>query len=335
MKHQLHYHSHSDESLQLLEKLIELVRLYEQAPNELSSEWTCRCIYAGRNRLYRLSNAHGSYVVKSFGRIAWLRRLYYSTTNSSKARRSFLNALELEHLEIGTPRPIGYAEEVDILGILGASYYATEYIDARVDVQPEMYGYSAPDGFYSALGDFIASLHLAGVQHIDLSPGNILYRRDSEGAYHFWLVDLNRMNFRSYALGKRDSLKGMSRLSSSASVTTFIASAYAKARGWSVQETISRANAYSDDFFATRLLKLSLRYTCRHWGFSAVHFCYLYIRYRLLRFMRAFLSPSSPRAQRLFALEQDLYSRYLAPEDIRRVLERRYGYLRTYPSNSR
>lgn len=335
MNHQLHYHSHREESLALLEELITLVRLYEETPEQMPEQWTCVCIYAGRNKLYRLSSAQGAYVVKCFGRIAWLRRLYYSMTNSSKARRSFLNALELVQLGIGTPSPLGYAEEVNSLGILDRGYYVSSHIDARVDVQSEMYGYSAPDGFYAALGSFIASMHEAGVAHIDLSPGNILYRRDAAEGYQFWLVDLNRMRFRPYALGRGESLKGMSRLSSSVSVTTLIATAYAEARGWGNEDTIREVNAYSDDFFASRMPKLSLRYARRHLGLHTGYFCYQYIKYRLLRLLRGLCASDSPRARRLFAAEQDLYARYLAPEDIRHVLERRYGYQRTYFSPQR
>lgn len=333
MTPQLYFYSHDDEGLELLERLVGLVRQYEQSPLGLPEGWWCEVIYSGRNRLYRVGGPEGEdYVVKSFGRIAWLRRLYYSITNQSKAKRSLLNALELIQLEVGTAQPLGYVEERSAMGILGDSYYVCRYIAGRVDLQPEMYGYSAPEGFYEALGGFIASLHEAGIEHIDLSPGNILYARgeEEEEPYRFYLVDLNRMHFYPYALSGRKAYRGLSKLSSSLSVSTQLAHYYALARGLERREVIRAVNEASDRFFAARHPKLSLRHARRNLGIPLLGFIRLYIHYRLVRRLRLSLGSQSPLAQRLKRWEEDCYSRYLAEEDIRRVLQRRYGYRRRF-----
>ena len=46
-----------------------------------------------------------------------------------------------------------------------------------------------------AFAAFTYGLHSKGVYHKDYSPGNILFTRDGAGKYHFYMVDINRMEF--------------------------------------------------------------------------------------------------------------------------------------------
>lgn len=46
----------------------------------------------------------------------------------------------------------------------------------------------------AALAEYCVHMHEEGVLHLDFSPGNVLWEKDSEG-YHFSIVDINRMYF--------------------------------------------------------------------------------------------------------------------------------------------
>ena len=55
---------------------------------------------------------------------------------------------------------------------------------------------SGREDILQALGVYVAELHQAGILHLDLSIGNILFEKDETGI-HFCLIDINRMKFQS------------------------------------------------------------------------------------------------------------------------------------------
>ena len=125
----LRHHSIIPEGEALLRQLLDYIRLYEEGRKQLPQEVRVTEIYRGRNVLYRLICSEGDYTIKHFGRLSPLRQLYYGWTNTSKARRSLLNAVQLCAYQIATPEPIGYVEERNSWGGLVDSYYVTRYVE--------------------------------------------------------------------------------------------------------------------------------------------------------------------------------------------------------------
>ncbi len=325
----------------LLKRILELVQDFEchqdVGAESNASRQTCAqvvVIYAGRNKLYRVTVPEGSFVVKAFGRLALMRQMYYGWLGASKAKRSHEHSERLDMLGLSSVRSLGYAEQRTRLGLLARAYYVNASIEAtEYDIHPHMRGWMAPEGFTESLAQFIARLHECGVIHRDLSPGNVLYRVQADGSYTFYLVDLNRMQFVSHPLSLAEASTNISRLTSRTSVTSQLATFYAGCRGWDITTTERAFSKATDSFWLGRLAKLSYRFEARRSGMSLFAFALIYLRYRLLRAIRR--CPLLPQAWHtyIYKVECALYHRYLSAEDIRHALARREGYGRRLTSS--
>lgn len=322
----------------LVGRLVKSVQAWEEAEASAprvrgtlkSSEGSCvSLIYSGRNRLYRVALEGSEYVVKCFGKVSLWRGIYYSYLGKTKARRSHLNALALEARVAGAaPMSYGYLEERNALGMIGRCYYVSAHVEAtELDIHPHMRGWTAPPDMLRQLGGFIARLHEAGVKHLDLSPGNILYRYDrATELYHFSLVDLNRMRFRPRALTLAQGARNVDRLPSCPSVTPRLAGYYAKARGWRASEVEGAWHKACDRFWLRRLPKLAYRWgRKRGLGASRLIFTLIYIWYQaLVRLGRLqWLGTLGIKAKRRAEV---IYQERLRGEDIRHALRRRWGH---------
>ena len=65
-------------------------------------------VHNGRNQLRRLTYQGKDYVVKAFRRPHVINQWVYGLLRPSKALRSYLNALTLQRIGVGTPQPVGY-----------------------------------------------------------------------------------------------------------------------------------------------------------------------------------------------------------------------------------
>ena len=171
-------------------------------------------IYEGRNVLKRFNIEGCELVVKSFKVPFFVNRVVYALFRKSKARRSYEYAFEILKRGSNTPEPLGYIEEYKH-GLLNHSYSVSAYSGAS-DIREYMNGQLKDKNLLTALGVFIASLHQAGIFHIDLSPGNILYYKEQE-TFRFTLVDINRMQFKKITV--RDAIRNFSRLAISRAVS--------------------------------------------------------------------------------------------------------------------
>ncbi len=149
-------------------------------------------IYRGRNCVYKISRGGQWLCVKAFRRPGALNSLIYTRFRDGKAKRSFDFSLRLLSMGIGAPDPIGYAE-VKRSGRLRESYYVSLLLDAgnlrQWEEKPDA------DALLNAFAAEMVKIHRCGVLHKDFSPGNVLYSKDAEGRYRFYLIDLNRMEF--------------------------------------------------------------------------------------------------------------------------------------------
>lgn len=163
----------------------------QRIPDSIAS--TGEVIYADRNTIYRTEIEGIDLSVKSFHIPATFNRVVYTYLRHSKAQRSFDNAMHLESLHIGTPEPIAYIEEFNG-GLLAESYYICRMFEGQNirHWETEVEDYQS---MIRAFAAFTLDLHRKGVLHKDYSPGNILFKRDSDGNYEFALIDINRMKF--------------------------------------------------------------------------------------------------------------------------------------------
>lgn len=167
-------------------------------------------IYKGRNILKVLNIGGIRMCIKSFKYPHIINKIAYAYFRKSKAERSYLYATRFVELGIGTPEPVAYILFRDKLG-LTYSYY----ISLQLDNVPTLRGlFQLPEeeqmNAFRAFTCFTYDFHQKGVYFVDHSLGNTLVKKDNDGIYHFWLVDLNRTQFKTVSPWK--GLKNLSML---------------------------------------------------------------------------------------------------------------------------
>lgn len=134
--------------------------------------------------------------IKSFKIPIFINGLIYKFFRDSKAKRSYKNALILLENNIKTPKPIGYYEEFKGL-FLKKSYYISEHFEPDL-IFRDVFGNEDKyelEKILIGLANFTFQLHEKGIDFIDHSSGNTLIKKDENGIFQYYLVDLNRMNF--------------------------------------------------------------------------------------------------------------------------------------------
>lgn len=203
-------------------------------------------IYGGRNKLKVYQVDGYDVVVKSFRKPHLFNRIVYTFFRLSKARRSYEHAFELLKREVPTPAPIAYIEEKRG-GLLNRSYYISVYAKDYEHVRPYMNATYLDDVLLTELAQFIALLHNKGVYFLDLSPGNVLWKKEDE-RFLFTLVDINRMKFK-LTLSKKERYENFERLSYKNDVITFMACKYAKASYLDDNEAVTKIREACKRFF--------------------------------------------------------------------------------------
>lgn len=189
-------------------------------------------IYRGRNLIKIMTLAGLQINVKSFKCPHVLNRFIYAWFRKSKAERSYLNALRLLRMDIGTPEPIAYLVYQDAQGV-NRSYYIS--IQQPCDYVLLDLLQQRPADFeelFRAYVYFVYCFHQKGVYFVDLSTGNTLVERGrKEHAHRFYLVDLNRINFKSVALTPFDGMRNFCRIDLNDQDLEFIVREYAAITG--------------------------------------------------------------------------------------------------------
>jgi len=166
--------------------------------------------------------------VKSFKKPIIINQIIYGYFRPSKAKRSFEYASLLIDKGIGTPKPIAYVENKNILG-LKDSYYFCEHINADLTFRELVTSPDWPDHeqILRQFTQFCFKLHENGIEFKDHSPGNTLIKKVSETSYNFYLVDLNRMNFHD-SMNFELRMKNLSRLTPKKEMIAVMSNEYAK-----------------------------------------------------------------------------------------------------------
>lgn len=164
--------------------------------------------------------------VKSFKIPNLINQIAYKFFRKSKAQRSFEYACRLQSLGIGTPQPVAYYEYKTPL-LFKKSYYISEQIDCDLTYRELTTDLNYPEHetILRAFTRFTFSLHEKQVKFLDHSPGNTLIQKVGDD-YKFYLVDLNRMEFKSMDLNER--IKNFAKLTIHKSMIEVMSDEYAK-----------------------------------------------------------------------------------------------------------
>ena len=167
--------------------------------------------------------------IKSFKSPNFINSLIYDTFRKSKAQRSYEYANKLINLGVLTPLPIAYIQNSSFIR-LKQSYYISEHLDYDFTFREISRDLSFDDSVNAlkAFTRFTYNLHEKGINFLDHSPGNTLIKKYRSG-YDFYLVDLNRMEFKQMTL--LDRMKNFSRLSHSEDVVKIMSCEYANCIG--------------------------------------------------------------------------------------------------------
>jgi len=185
-------------------------------------------LHDGRNTL-KLFEVEGiRVVVKRYGHLSLLNRLLYGVLRRSKAERAYLHAAQLRERGIDSPEEVAFLE-IRRRGVLAESYFVSlcSEFDSLLPVMELDRPMARRREILDALAAFLLRLHDAGVEHLDLNIGNILYRREGETGYAFQLIDTNRMRFRRH-LTIRLRLDNLRRLTCPAPVYLYLLDRYAR-----------------------------------------------------------------------------------------------------------
>lgn len=169
--------------------------------------------------------------IKSFKKPNLINKIAYRYFRKSKARRSFEFASKLMEMQIGTPQPVAFFENYDFVG-LKESYYACVHLENvfefREIVQNE--AFENRDFIIRKFTEFTFEMHEKGIEFLDHSPGNTLIRKNTDGSYSFYLVDLNRMKFHE-TIDFQTRMKNLSKITHKKDMIEVMSNEYAKLSG--------------------------------------------------------------------------------------------------------
>lgn len=162
---------------------------------------------------------------------------------------------------IGTPQPIAYFE--NFKNVLYDSYYISEQLNADLTFRELTTDLNYPD-HEAILRQFIQfsfNLHENGIEFLDHTPGNTLIKKNGEGKYDFFLVDLNRMQFhKSMTLKQR--IVNLSKLTPKRELVEVMSDEYAKLYGKPYEEILKmmivETESFRNRFYRKKRIKKKL-----------------------------------------------------------------------------
>ncbi len=218
----------------------------------------------GKRNKIKLFDLEGTKInIKSFKAPNLINKIIYKYFRKSKAKRSFEYANKLLDYGVGTPEPIAYFENFDFLG-LKESYYISEHLQTDLTFRELVKIPDFPDHstILRQFTQFSFGLHEKGIEFLDHSPGNTLIKKNSEGNYDFFLVDLNRMNFHD-KISLESRMKNLSRLTPKKQMIKEIATEYAKLSGENPDLVFNTLWKYTCEFQLNYLRKKRIKRTLK------------------------------------------------------------------------
>jgi hypothetical protein len=220
----------------------------------------------GQRNVIKLFDLNDKVVnIKSFKIPNLINKIAYKYFRKSKARRSFEYATILLEKGIGTPLPIAYLENYNWLG-LRDSYYASEHLITELTFRElvEIPDYPDHENILRQFTRFSFGLHEKGIEFLDHSPGNTLIKKNADGNYSFFLVDLNRMEFHN-SMSFEMRMKNLCRLTPVKEMVAVMSNEYAKLYGESEQKIFNTLWKYTSDFQEHFYRKKRLKKKLKFW----------------------------------------------------------------------
>lgn len=179
-------------------------------------------------------------VVKRFKHLNIIQKLIYFF-RPHKARRAFLNGMELVKREVSTPDPIAAVEIKAGLWLKEAFYICDETTLQSIESETDRDDWNRQ--LAAAFANFVADLHSKGILHNDLNDTNVLYENDENNTYHFSVIDINRMKF--YPVGENipdnECIENLTRFTGRLDLFEFVAREYAKARNLDADAWVAKS----------------------------------------------------------------------------------------------
>lgn len=200
--------------------------------------------------------------VKSFRVPNIINQIAYRFFRKSKAQRSFEYASKLSELGIGTPTPIAYYEFSTVL-FFKSSFYISEHLNCDLTYRELTNDFDIPnyEDILRAFTRFTFQLHEKGIHFLDHSPGNTLIKLNN-GNYKFYLVDLNRMEFK--ALDFETRISNFSRLTIHRHMVEIMSEEYAKCYGEDYEKVFNlmwqKTESFQEKYHRKRRLKKKLKF---------------------------------------------------------------------------
>ena len=204
-------------------------------------------IGTGYRNVIKILDIEGErYNIKGFKVPNVINTVVYRFFRKSKAERSFLYAQRLLNSGVLTPKPEAYIEYKSFF-VFGKSYYISRQLEYDFTIrklidEPECEDY---DNILRQFTQFTYLLHEKGIHFLDHSPGNTLIKNDGKD-YKFYLVDLNRMDFKTLSYDER--LANFARLSPKDYMLDIISDEYAKLINKPHAEVRERMYYFSEKF---------------------------------------------------------------------------------------
>jgi hypothetical protein len=202
--------------------------------------------------------------IKSFKVPHFINKIAYKYFRKSKARRSFEYATILLEKGIGTPQPIAYFENYNVIG-LQDSYYVSEHLECDLTFRElvEIPDFPDHENILRQFTRFSFDLHEKGIEFLDHSPGNTLIKKIDTENYDFFLVDLNRMQFHE-SMSFELRMKNLCRLTPVKEMVAVMSNEYAKVSEKPevlIFETLWKMTSdFQEQFYRKKRLKKKLKF---------------------------------------------------------------------------
>jgi hypothetical protein len=200
--------------------------------------------------------------IKSFKVPNLVNQVAYKYVRKSKARRSFEYAQKLQILGFGTPDPIAYAEQPSAF-LFKKSFYVSQHLVCDYTYRDLTFDFNIPnfEEILRAFTRFTFQLHENEILFLDHSPGNTLIKLNNSD-YQFFLVDLNRMEFKKLSFEER--IHNFARLTIHKNMVEIMSDEYAKCLGEDYQKVFnlmwSETEKFQEQFHRKRRLKKKIKF---------------------------------------------------------------------------
>lgn len=217
---------------------------------------------AERNVIKIVEIGGKKHTIKSFKVPNYVNQIVYNFFRKPKAQRSYEYANKLLELAINTPFPVAYQLDTKFF-LFKKSYYVSELVKCDLTYRELTTDFSIPDheAILRAFTRFTFELHEKGIHFLDHSPGNTLIQTHN-GNYKFYLVDLNRMEFKLLDFETR--IKNFAKLTIHKSMIEIMSDEYAKCMGEDYNKVLSlmwqETEAFQEKYHRKRRLKKRLKF---------------------------------------------------------------------------